>query len=291
VRSVQLEQISNPHALAGVSALLMSYNHMKPLKPEYNQRLAEWVREGGVLLYVGTDADPFTQTHEWWNAGADWPGSPRHDLFQQLRIGDDLVSAPTDAPVIQAVGKGRAMFLDTSPATFARETTGPAQLIDHLASALHAGGKTLQTTNSVVLGRGPYCIGAVLDESISTQPLRLSGTFADLFTSEGVIVQNPEIQPGSVFLYKSLPATALAAPEVLLSSARVEKIERSDRQTTFTVAGPAGMPGILRFVQKSIPKTILVNNGPCCCEWNDRLSSGLVRFEISKAPTYISIIR
>ena len=78
----------------------MSYEHMKPLRPEYHDTLAGWVRGGGILVYLGDDADAFHGVREWWNDGKGGGTGPRADLFRRLGM------QPDAAPGIHAVGKG-----------------------------------------------------------------------------------------------------------------------------------------------------------------------------------------
>ena len=101
VRCVVLERIGEPKALEGVEALMMSYEHMKPMRPEYHDVLAKWVRAGGVLVYLGDDTDAFHGVREWWNdAERAAARVPRADLFRRMNL------PPDAAPGIHPVGKG-----------------------------------------------------------------------------------------------------------------------------------------------------------------------------------------
>ncbi|UZJ63505.1 hypothetical protein OKW96_13460 [Sphingobacterium sp. KU25419] len=59
---------------------------MKPLSPEAHQHLADWVKSGGVLLYSGTDLDPFQTVQEWWNTKGNHYTSPADHLFEKMNI-------------------------------------------------------------------------------------------------------------------------------------------------------------------------------------------------------------
>lgn len=65
VKTVHIENLSFKEALTDTKVLLMSYANMKPLSPEAHQHLADWVKSGGVLVYSGTDLDPFQTVQEW----------------------------------------------------------------------------------------------------------------------------------------------------------------------------------------------------------------------------------
>ena len=45
----------------------MTYEGMKPLRPEVHAALALWVRRGGGLLFVNDDRDPYNTVRAWWN--------------------------------------------------------------------------------------------------------------------------------------------------------------------------------------------------------------------------------
>lgn len=196
-RAVVLEQVTNDTAFNGISALLMSYDHMKPMDVRYNQRLADWVRRGGVLLIFGDDKDKFNQAREWWNKnGQDPTATPRGDLLKRLYVDG------ANGGVAQRVGRGCVIVSEEGPAMYAQTTTGPATILSHVCRGLDTVGKNLVTTNAMVLRRGPYTIAAALDESISTEPLRLAGKYEDLFTSNGTEVINPVIKAGQVALLK-----------------------------------------------------------------------------------------
>jgi hypothetical protein len=195
-RMVVLEQVLNQRVFEGTRVLLMSYEHMKPMRPEYNARLAEWVRMGGVLMLYGGDSDPFNKAREWWNIGGGAAGSPRLDLLRHLGIEDKISTGMT------GVGKGHVLVSGISPAHFARETAGPELLMQDVRSAYSATGRELKTTNTIVLRRGKYTIAAVLDESVSTAPTCLKGQYRDLFTPGSDIVRDPIVRPGEVLLLR-----------------------------------------------------------------------------------------
>ena len=57
---------------------------MKPLSPDIHWSLAEWVRAGGCLIYVGDGGDPFHAVRSWWrDAGY---AHPAQHLFSLLDL-------------------------------------------------------------------------------------------------------------------------------------------------------------------------------------------------------------
>ncbi|PJB61775.1 MAG: hypothetical protein CO096_27455 [Armatimonadetes bacterium CG_4_9_14_3_um_filter_66_14] len=60
-----LDRAAEPGYLDRYRVLLVSYDMLKPLKPEFNEALAAWARKGGCLLVFGGD-DPYNAVPEWW---------------------------------------------------------------------------------------------------------------------------------------------------------------------------------------------------------------------------------
>ena len=54
-------------SLESFQVLLMTYEGMKPMTPEVHSALAAWVKNGGVLVFVGDDSDPYNKVRAWWN--------------------------------------------------------------------------------------------------------------------------------------------------------------------------------------------------------------------------------
>src|SRR3984957_19118692 len=52
---------------AGSIAVVMGNSNMKPDSASVHALLADWVRNGGVLVYCGKDDDPYQPVMEWWD--------------------------------------------------------------------------------------------------------------------------------------------------------------------------------------------------------------------------------
>jgi hypothetical protein len=71
---VPAERVADPGFLAKFKVLLLSYDMQKPLGPEVNQGLAEWVKAGGALVLLGGE-DAYNGAGEWWSrSGFPSPG-------------------------------------------------------------------------------------------------------------------------------------------------------------------------------------------------------------------------
>ncbi len=88
---VQLENAPIAGALAPHKILLMTYEGMKPMTPEVHPPLADWVKKGGALVFLGDDSDPYNSVRSWWNDKAKGMSyrSPREHLFEQLGLSRD----------------------------------------------------------------------------------------------------------------------------------------------------------------------------------------------------------
>ena len=68
----------------GLQVLVMSYSNMKPMKSEYHNYLADWVKKGGTLVYCGEDVDPYQTVLEWWNTEGNAYKAPSEHLFEAM---------------------------------------------------------------------------------------------------------------------------------------------------------------------------------------------------------------
>lgn len=53
VQVYALESFKDKEALKEIKTLVLSYDFMKPEDVQYNQAIADWVKDGGSLLYIG----------------------------------------------------------------------------------------------------------------------------------------------------------------------------------------------------------------------------------------------
>lgn len=83
VSVAQLERAPEPGYLDHYKTLLLSYDAMKPLDPQINVGLADWVRAGGELLVFGGD-DAYNAVDEWWTQAG--YSSPQAHLMEQLGL-------------------------------------------------------------------------------------------------------------------------------------------------------------------------------------------------------------
>lgn len=84
VQIVPLERAGDPRLLLRFQILLLSYDAFKPLSPDAHVALAQWTRQGGVLI-VFAGADGYDDIPSWWReAGFN---APHEHLFQLCELG------------------------------------------------------------------------------------------------------------------------------------------------------------------------------------------------------------
>ncbi|CAM4468571.1 hypothetical protein [Paenibacillus macerans] len=204
VRPVQLDNVRRfPGYLDGYRLLVLSYEFMKPEYPDLHSALAQWVREGGALVYVGDDSDPYHRVREWWNRGKRKYASPREHLFECLGLSADAPEGLTP------VGDGCVSYLRVRPERFAESAEGAERLRRAVREALAAldGGESRvrwESANYFKIRRGPYVIASVMTESVSDSPLELKGRFVDLLDAGLRIADRVIVPPGKQALLYDL---------------------------------------------------------------------------------------
>jgi hypothetical protein len=264
VEVVSLENAGWPGALAPYRVLLLTYECQKPLRPEYHKPLVEWMRQGGCLMYFDGRDDPFDRVREWWNDDGRTSGTAAQALFRAAGLG----GAPGEG--FHEVGKGRLAIVKQSPRALAAQAEGAEVVRKAVRDAFEVpravGSRTdgpgassaWRTQNYLSLRRGPYVVSAVLEESVSTTPLRLAGRFIDLFDPALPFVREKIVKPGERSLLVDLDRIEGQGPRVVAASARA-----FDERTTATGwsaefrATPVA-PAVVRVLLPHEPKEVQI---------------------------------
>jgi hypothetical protein len=288
---VQLENATIPGALKRQKVLLMTYEGMKPMSPDVHPALAGWVKEGGVLAFVGGDDDPYNGVRSWWNDASKGMRykRPREHLFEQLGLAKDA------APGSYKVGKGTVIFDATSPAAMTYRADGADLCVRLARRACEEAGLDFRETNHLALRRGPYVVAAGLDESTGDGPHVLRGRMIDLFDARLPIVETVRLTPGSRRLLLDLDR-ALArtpAPAVLASACKVLGAERSaDGSFSFHAEGPDRTEAVARLALTEEPREVLLDGQPLPAEartWDAATRTLLLRFPNAAAGQRVTV--
>lgn len=249
VRPVQLDNIARyPGYLDEYKVLVLSYEFMKPEFPGIHNEIAQWVRNGGVLVYVGDGSDPFHRVREWWNNGTKKYSNPAGHLFETLGIGTD----PDEG--IFNIGSGIFGYLPVNPCDLAYHKEQAERFREFIKKAMEARndpGILWSSKNSYIMHRGPYIIATVLDESVNDQKTVLKGRFVKLFDPYLSIAGEIILKPGDNTLLYDLDKIPKDAEIWLIAAAsRIEDFKQKKKGFSFTAKGPEGVKAAARFHSK-----------------------------------------
>ncbi|GMK43867.1 hypothetical protein PghCCS26_09940 [Paenibacillus glycanilyticus] len=259
LRPVQLDNaLTFPGYLDDYKVLLLSYEFMKPENAGLHQAIAGWVRDGGVLIYVGDGSDAFHDVREWWNREGSRRSYERPDqhLFETLGL------AANQEDGEYAYGDGFVLVRRVHPAALSRTSEGADSVRDCVKLALKLRGEADAYRESGILRikRGPYVIAQALDESNVTDGSTLEGRFIDLFEDELPIVRNVALKPGDNCLLFDLEAAGTAgdgqAAKVLVGSSRIEDVKADAKTISFRSESPSDMTVSIRLLAASAPNAV-----------------------------------
>jgi hypothetical protein len=264
---------------------------MKPMKAEFHNHIAEWVKSGGVLVYCGEDTDAYQTVMEWWNTDGNKYDAPSMHLFELLGMNQ---VPPTGE---YGCGKGKVYVIRQEPKTFIMQADNDGEFFSVIQKAYETTpnkGK-LETKNSLYLERGPYVITSVMDESVSTDPLTLKGVFIDLFDPTLPVLKEKTINPGEqAFLYNVQKVKN--KPAVLCGASRVYNEISKSGFYSFVAKSPIETDNVSRVLLPKKPKEVKVLNpaGELITaseySWDETSSTCLVKFENDPDGVKVEII-
>lgn len=236
VQPVQLDNVARfPNYLRDYKVLVLSYEFIKPETPAINQALAEWVGQGGVLVYVGADTDPFNTITDWWNTGRNKYETPAQHLFDVLGLDRKAGEGR------YAFGKGHVFVRRQHPAYYSRsqETADVYRAV--IRQAAEAAGLPYREHNFLQLRRGPYLITACLRESVSETPLELKGLFVDIYDANLPVLDGVTVQPGQQTWLLDMSRLDPGKVWPVASAGRFESWTQTDRGVEFVLSAPQGV--------------------------------------------------
>ena len=254
VTPAQLENFTVTNYLDGFRILLLSYDGQKPMSPEVHGPLAEWVKQGGVLVMCDADADPYLKVREWWNSDGRNYATPREHLFEQLGLG-----AAVSTNGFHAVGRGGLIWLRERPASCSASSAGAARVVEATQKAAQAAHLKWREGNYLLVQRGPYVIAAGLDESVAGEAKVLRGRFVNLFDSELRVVERISVKPGDRYLLRDLDFKRAARPAVLASACKALETGRDNKSLSLVVEGVAKTPAVILLSAAKAPKSVALD--------------------------------
>jgi len=256
VQTVHMENLAFENTLKGIKVLVVSYSNMKPFAAEVNQQLADWVKKGGVLVYCGSDDDPYQSVLEWWNTKGMSYAAPSAHLFE-------LMGLKQEAGKKLGFGKGTVYVIRQDPKEFVLTANSDQQFLETVKHAYEVDAKAgrLEFKNSLYVARGAYDIVSVIDEQDDKKPHTLKGILIDLFDPALPVLKEKVIYPGEQgFLLDIGRVKDKKKPQVLASACRIYEEVREDRSYGFVCKSPANTENSMRILLPAQPKEMMVTD-------------------------------
>ena len=271
VSITHLENTGYADTWKDVKVLLMTYSNMKPLDPKAHQDLADWVKQGGTIIYCGRDNDPYQDVLEWWNQNGNTFTAPSQHLFQLMQMPEKAEEG------VYSYGKGHVYVVRQDPKEFVMQAAGDQSLLSVIEKAY---GK-LEYKNHFYLERGPYTLAAVVDENaVSSEPLQLNGSYIDLFDPKLPCLKQKTVNLGEqAFLFDINAVSQKNRPQVLASASRQSDESISKKSYSFIAKSPAETDNVMRILLPKKPKEIAVSSTPFTSEWDEDTHTLLLQFE------------
>ena len=281
VSITHLENTGYADTWKDVKVLLMTYSNMKPLDPKAHQDLADWVKQGGTIVYSGRDNDPYQNVLEWWNQNGNTYTAPSQHLFQ-------LMGMPEKAEEgVYSYGKGKVYVVRQDPKEFVMQAGGDQAILEVIEQAY---GK-LDYKNHFYLERGPYVLASVVDESdISKDPLILKGNYIDLFEPNLPVLKQKVVNPDEqAFLFNIDAVKNKKKPQVLASASRQYDEQTGKRSYSFIAKSPAETNNVMRILLPKQPKDVKVFAPTFTSEWDKATHTLLLQFENNPEGVQVNI--
>ncbi|MCL2624040.1 MAG: hypothetical protein FWD31_10280 [Planctomycetaceae bacterium] len=288
VRPTLLENtLRYPGYLDRYKVLILSYEFQKPYSPGFHAVLADWVRRGGVLVYVGAETDPFHQARDWWNSPQTMKtySSPSEHLFESLGMD------PNPSEGVFNVGNGKLFVRRKHPAYYTRgksQSDGYRELI-RLAST--EAKLNFVERNHFLLRRGPYLIGAVMQESVSDDPLVLKGRFLDLFEPDLTFKEEVRVMPNSQCWLIDMDKVTANAPAALAASGRIENWNVTESGLEFRLETPTRIANAVRLLLVVKPSAVRIDGEISdSWQWDEPSKTLLIRHKGNPKGTSMSVV-
>jgi hypothetical protein len=230
---------------------------MKPVSAEVHEHLADWVKKGGVLVYVGRDDDPYQSVMEWWDTKGNNFKAPSQHLFSLLGIN------PKGDGKRYEVGKGAVYVLRQNPKEYVMKANKDDKYIKTIKEAYEkdANGGELPFKNSMYLERGPYDVVAVMDENADSKPYTVKGPVIDLFDPQLPVLAEKIINPGEqALLYVVDRVANKNQPKVLATAARVYDEQYTSNSYSFTTKSPINTLNSTRILLPAQPSATVITD-------------------------------
>ncbi len=249
IRCVQIDNVlRTPNYLDGLKYLVLSYDFMKPLTPAINSEIAAWVQNGGTLIYVGNDQDPYNRIPAWWNNNGETRRTPLRHLLDMLDIG--VLAEGTSE-----VGRGHVLNLRVNPAEICASIDLENEYISLITSAIELNQDTWQKQNYLQLHRGSYVVSSVMKES-TDKKLKLSGHFVNLLESDFSYQEDVVLEPGENSLLYDLDKLDVENIQIIGTTGRILNADTNDNVMNIEVKTTGGVNSYLAIANAAKVKMV-----------------------------------
>lgn len=250
--------------------LLMSYEYMKPDYPDINTSIASWVRSGGQLIYIGDGSDPYNSINSWWTNKFN---NPAEHLFAMLE------TPFNENKAVYSCGDGTVSYWKMNPAVFCFNKENADSLREFFIETAKRKNINPEFTNYLISERSPYIIAAVMDESISEEPLILNGIFCDMFSPEFDIITEKILFPGDkTMLYDIAKADEY---DIIGTSVRINNIEFSDNNVLLEISGAQMRAANIRIRLPFVPENAFIDDKQISIKYDKISKTALISFSNS----------
>lgn len=308
-----LEHISSPADLDGVKLLILSYDCLKPPSAEVNAAIADWVRAGGSLLYLGGHDAYESISGQWWS---DAGTTPLEDLIARLGL-DITVTAPTgldcrltdekgaelentfandqlyggfyagfsggtpllyagdEALAVEAgAGKG-SVILCGLPSAYYAATSASSELFVALAKrAVASAGLQWIEAPLMTARRGEIVAAHALEEGCA-----VPGRYIDIFDPHLPIVSDPPVQKDDSVLLCDISGLADDRPRLAFTGGEIISLSEERDATVFSLRGPDDtlLSSRVTAPKGKYPRSVSASSGEVWCAWDNETFSLFVQ--------------
>ena len=238
--------------------IVMSYEFCKPDYPEENAALANWVRAGGTLIYVGDGFDPFHKIDSFWTGKYD---SAADQLFDLLNIKNPEAGKSG----IYKVDKGCIAVWNTSPSSFCWSKENAEEWRNFFTKSIETMGYKWERTNCISERRGPYLVAAVFDENENETPFVEKGLFTNMYDPAFAIVDEIRLLPGQDGLYFDYSKIENETLRVIGTSPRVFSMDEKDGKISVECQSADKIKSNIR-IRTPYPVKIEKDGFTCVCD-------------------------
>ena len=249
--------------------IVMSYEFCKPDYPDENASLANWVREGGTLVYVGDGSDPFHNINSFWTGK--YKNAAEH-LFDLLGINPD---ENCDKQIFK-VGNGCVAIWKCAPSSICYSTANADEWREFFTEAIGSMGYEWKRSNCITEKRGPYIVAAVFDETPDETPFTMEGIFADMYSPAFDIVDKVSLEPGQNGLWFDFSAIEGEELRVIGTGARVFSLEDSGSSISLICRGAADVKLNIRL---RVPYPVSCGNEGFTCVNDEKTRTVLLSYD------------